>query len=43
MSRSPEISFDGDYAQTDPLELGIDLLKYAQKHDPNFEIKLVCQ
>lgn len=34
-----EISFNGNYSGTDPLKLGIDLLKLAKKYDPNFEIK----
>ncbi|MAO64385.1 MAG: hypothetical protein CL666_05250 [Balneola sp.] len=34
-----EISFDGNYSRTDPLMLGIDLLKLAKRYDPGFEIK----
>ncbi|WP_421774175.1 exo-beta-N-acetylmuramidase NamZ family protein [Gracilimonas sp.] len=33
------ISFMGDYDQTDPVLLGLDLLNYAQAHTPNFEMK----
>ncbi len=36
--RGIRISFNDDYSQTDPLRLGIDLLKLAQKNDPDFEI-----
>lgn len=32
------ISFNGNYSQTDPLRLGIDLLLFTQKYDPNFVI-----
>lgn len=32
------ISFDGDYSDTNPLKLGIDLLKLARKYDEKFEI-----
>lgn len=38
LCRGFRISFNGDYSQTDPLKLGLDLLKFTQKHDPNFEI-----
>lgn len=33
------ISFGDNYAQTDPLQLGLDLLLFAQTHTQNFEIK----
>lgn len=33
------ISMQGDYAQTDPVRLGLDLLKFAQAHTPGFEMK----
>ncbi|MDR9415819.1 MAG: DUF1343 domain-containing protein [Gracilimonas sp.] len=32
------ISFNGNYLKTDPLKLGIDLLKLAKKYDPNFKM-----
>ena len=32
------ISFAGGYDQTDPVKLGLDLLKFAQSHTDNFEI-----
>ncbi len=33
------ISIQGDYDETDPVRLGLDLLKFAQAHTPNFEMK----
>ncbi|WP_290966831.1 DUF1343 domain-containing protein [Gracilimonas sp.] len=33
------ISFQGNYDKTDPVRLGLDLLKFAQAHTPNFEMK----
>ena len=33
------ISFSEGYEKTDPVKLGIDLLKFVQSHTPNFEIK----
>ncbi|SMO91382.1 Uncharacterized conserved protein YbbC, DUF1343 family [Gracilimonas mengyeensis] len=33
------ISFDGNYQQTDPLMLGLDLLLFAQDHTKDFAIK----
>ncbi|WP_428234887.1 exo-beta-N-acetylmuramidase NamZ family protein [Gracilimonas sp.] len=33
------ISFQGKYDKTDPVRLGLDLLKFAQAHTPNFEMK----
>ncbi|WP_020401914.1 exo-beta-N-acetylmuramidase NamZ family protein [Gracilimonas tropica] len=32
------ISFDDNYKQTDPLQLGLDLLMLAKEYDPNFRI-----
>jgi len=32
------ISFDGDYSQTDPVKLGLDLLEFARDHTTDFEI-----
>ncbi|MGN8224232.1 DUF1343 domain-containing protein [Gracilimonas sp. BCB1] len=33
------VSLQGDYEDTDPVRLGLDLLKYARAHTPNFEMK----
>jgi uncharacterized protein YbbC (DUF1343 family) len=33
------ISFDGDYTQTDPVQLGLDLLIFMKANTPDFEIK----
>ncbi|MEX0844485.1 MAG: DUF1343 domain-containing protein [Balneolaceae bacterium] len=39
LCRGIKISFNGGYTQTNPIELGLDLLKFTQSHTSDFEIK----